>query len=249
MFDKNGKPVYKRKIRTREMTFTELRNWLINRKIIGKEATASVVGYRIPTQAESSIHALRIVDILPVVNDTVILPAEFTKITGSDFDIDKLFLSSIQYKVNREEGEDGKFHQNITDKFDEKDDSYYSNKLIRDYIALLLDLGNESKDLTKQRTSNILHRSIDNDTELLKKIIRDLESNIEAKHEEPYGFYSLSAQTESKDDYITGKIGIGPFALNNNNHILTMMYHVRFKHIESSIMSELGLENLDNRQG
>ena len=249
MFDKNGKPVYKRKIRTREMTFTELRNWLINRKIIGKEATASVVGYRIPTQAESSIHALRIVDILPVVNDTVILPAEFTKITGSDFDIDKLFLSSIQYKVNREEGEDGKFHQNITDKFDEKDDSYYSNKLIRDYIALLLDLGNESKDLTKQRTSNILHRSIDNDTELLKKIIRDLESNIKAKHEEPYGFYSLSAQTESKDDYITGKIGIGPFALNNNNHILTMMYHVRFKHIESSIMSELGLENLDNRQG
>lgn len=86
VLDKDGKPVYKRKIRTREMSFDETRNWLMNRGIIGPNATANIIGYRIPTQAESSIHALRCVDILPVVNDTVILPAEFTKITGSDFD-------------------------------------------------------------------------------------------------------------------------------------------------------------------
>jgi hypothetical protein len=108
--DKEGKPVYKRKIRMRDMSIDEARQWLINRGIIGENATANIIGYRIPTQAQSSIHALRIVDILPVVNDTIILPAEFTKITGSDFDIDKLFLSSIQYTVSREEGEDGKFH-------------------------------------------------------------------------------------------------------------------------------------------
>ena len=80
--DKEGKPVYKRKIRMREMSFDEARQWLIKRGIIGKGATANIIGYRIPTQAQSSIHALRIVDILPVVNDTIILPAEFTKITG-----------------------------------------------------------------------------------------------------------------------------------------------------------------------
>lgn len=85
MVDNNGNPIYKRRIRTREMTFEELRNWALKRNIIGKGATASIIGYRIPTQAESSIHALRIVDVLPVVNDTIILPAEFTKITGSDF--------------------------------------------------------------------------------------------------------------------------------------------------------------------
>jgi hypothetical protein len=27
------------------------------------------------------------------------LPAEFTKITGSDFDIDKLFLSALNYEI------------------------------------------------------------------------------------------------------------------------------------------------------
>ena len=232
-------------MRMREMTFDELRRWLINRNIIGPNATANIVAYRIPTQAESSIHALRCVDILPVVNDTVILPEEFTKITGSDFDIDKLFLSSIQYAVKRQKGEDDKFHQTVTDQFEQKSDSYYQNKLIRDYITLLLD--STSKQDKKQRSANFLHRSIDNDTKLLKSIVKDLYSSVNATIEEPYGFYSLSTQTAAKDDYITGKIGIGPFALNNNNHVLTMMYHVKFKHVESSIMSELGLEDLDNR--
>ena len=245
MTDKNGNPIYRRKMRMREMTFDELRNWLIKRGIIGPNAKANIIGYRIPTQAQSSIHALRCVDIVPAVNDTVILPAEFTKITGSDFDIDKLFLSSLRYKVNREQGEDGKYHQTITSEFKETEDAYYQNKIIKDYITLLLDW--KSNDEKISRTTNILHRSIDNDTELLKKIIEDIEAGMPDVEETPYSFYTLSTQTASKDDYITGKIGIGPFALNNNNHILTMLYHVKFKHIESSIMNELGLERLDGR--
>lgn len=243
--DKNGNPVYRRKMRTREMTFDELRNWLIKRGIIGPDATANIIGYRIPTQAQSSIHALRCVDIIPAVNDTVILPAEFTKITGSDFDIDKLFLSSLRYKVNREWGENGKYHQIITSDFKETDDAYYQNKLIRDYLTLLLDWRSEED--KRPRTANTLHRSIDNDTKLLKDIIKDIEEGQPTTEETPYGFYTLATQTASKDDYITGKIGIGPFALNNNNHILTMLYHVKFKHVDSSIMNELGLERLDGR--
>lgn len=82
---KDGKPIYKRKQRTRKMSFTEARSWLINRGLIGPNATANIMAYRVPTQAQSSIHALRCVDVIPVVNDTVILPEEFTKITGSDF--------------------------------------------------------------------------------------------------------------------------------------------------------------------
>ena len=82
-------------MRMREMTFDELRRWLINRNIIGPNAKANIVAYRIPTQAESSIHALRCVDILPVVNDTVILPEEFTKITGSDKHINVRTLKNL----------------------------------------------------------------------------------------------------------------------------------------------------------
>lgn len=52
--------------------------------IIGPNAKACFVGYRIPTQAQSSIHPLRCVDVLPVIQHNIILPKEFTKITGSD---------------------------------------------------------------------------------------------------------------------------------------------------------------------
>ena len=221
--DKYGNPVPKKKMR--DMTFDEARAWLIKKGIIGENAKANIVAYRIPTQAQSSIHALRCVDVLPVVRDTVILPQEFTKITGSDFDIDKLGLSMLNYDKH------GKSD------FEEGSEKYHQNQLIKDYITLLID----------PKSQHILHRPIDNDTDLLKGVLAEIEQS-SGTQEMPYGFYSLSTQTERKDDYITGKIGIGPFALNNNNHILTMLYGVKFKDFDGSIMTELGLNDLSGNR-
>lgn len=141
------------------------------------------------------------------------------------FDIDKLGLSWLNY------------NKKGTTEFEEGSVEYYQNQLLEGYLTLLTD-----KD-----TAQILHRSIDNDTKLLKDLIAELEEN-GGERETPYGFYSLSTQTERKNDYITGKIGIGPFALNNNNHILTMLYGVKFKDIPGSIMSELDLTDLSKRE-
>ena len=143
-------------------------------------------------------------------------------------DIDKLFLSSLQYKVTK----DG-----VTDQFEDGSKEYYQNQLIKDYLTLLLD----------PESMNYTHRSIDNDTKLLKDVLKDIEGSNQGREEKPYAFYTLATQTERKNDYITGKIGIGPFALNNNNHILTMMYNVRFKNIKGSIMSILDLTSLSRR--
>ena len=79
----------------RKMSFEEKRQWLIDHKIIGEDAEANTIGYRIPTQAQSSIHALRFVDVIPAVKSTIILPEEFTKITGSD----KKYQCSNQYNI------------------------------------------------------------------------------------------------------------------------------------------------------
>ena len=79
----------------KNLSFNEARQWLIDRNIIGGNAKANTIGYRIPTQAQSSIHALRFVDVVPAVKSTVILPTEFTKITGSD----KLYQCSNQYNI------------------------------------------------------------------------------------------------------------------------------------------------------
>lgn len=66
------------------LSFKEQRDFLIKHNIIGENAESNTIGYRIPTQAQSSIHALRFLDVVPAVKSTIILPQEFTKITGSD---------------------------------------------------------------------------------------------------------------------------------------------------------------------
>ena len=144
------------------------------------------------------------------------------------FDIDKLGLSTINWNVS---------NGIASDQFEDGSEKYYQNQLIKDFLTLLID----------KKSVNILHRSIDNDTKLLTDIIKELENGSLVK-EEPYGFYSLSTQTERKNDYITGKIGIGPFALNNNNHILTMLYDVRFKDKQGTLINSLGLTDLSSKE-
>lgn len=85
------------------MTFKQARKWLLDHNIIGQSADATGIGYRIPTQSIASISALRFVDVFPeIMGDTIMLPEGFTKLTGSDFDIDKLYVarySSIRMEV------------------------------------------------------------------------------------------------------------------------------------------------------
>lgn len=241
--DKDGNTIYKTKLEKRQLSFEEARQWLIDNGIIGEEAKANILAYRIPTQAQSSIHALRCVDVIPVVNDTVILPEEFTKITGSDFDIDKLFLSGLNYKTEGVENIYGYVEQRLVKESELTEEHQLQNKIIDMYLALLID----KKDNGGPRNVQILHRSIDNDTDLAKSVLKDIEGSGKSKTETPYSFYSLARQTASKNDYITGKVGIGPFALNNNNQILTMIYHISFRESQSSLLSTLGLSRLDKQ--
>ena len=68
-----------------KMTFTEARQWLIDNNVIGENSEPSAIGYRIPTQAQASIQALKFMDVLPeIMGDTIVLPEDFTKQTGSD---------------------------------------------------------------------------------------------------------------------------------------------------------------------
>lgn len=241
--DKDGNTIYKTKLEKRQLSFEEARQWLIDNGIIGEKAKANILAYRIPTQAQSSIHALRCVDVIPVVNDTVILPEEFTKITGSDFDIDKLFLSGLNYKTEGFENIYGYVEQRLVKESELTEEHRLQNKIIDMYLALLID----KKDNGGPRNVQILHRSIDNDTDLAKSVLKDIEGSGKSKTESPYSFYSLARQTASKNDYITGKVGIGPFALNNNNQILTMIYHISFRESQSSLLNTLGLSRLDKQ--
>lgn len=158
-------------------------------------------------------------------------------------DIDKLFLSGLNYKTEGVENIHGYVEQHLVKESELTEEHQLQNKIIDMYLALLID----KKDNGGPRNVQILHRSIDNDTDLAKSVLKDIEGSGKSKTETPYSFYSLARQTASKNDYITGKVGIGPFALNNNNQILTMIYHISFRESQSSLLSTLGLSRLDKQ--
>jgi len=143
----------------RPMSFEEIRQWLKKTNVIGKNAKASILSYRIPTQALASINALKCVDIIPVVRDTVILPKLFTTITGSDFDIDKLFISTVWYRMDKQD--DGSYMpQQIEDNDTEEG---LSNTVVNDYIDVLCSAAKTHPE--------IFYRSIDQDTKLADDVI------------------------------------------------------------------------------
>lgn len=204
----------------KNLSYNEARQWLLDHNIIGEGATSNTIGYRIPTQAQSSIHALRFVDVVPAVKSTIILPTEFTKITGSDFDIDHLYLA--RYNINKDGGYE----------FDPESAEGLQNSIIESILTILKD----------KKSLNILYKSIDNDTELVTRIADEIPEQGNTKSV-AYNFGTLHEQVTRKNDYITGKTGIGPFALNVTNHILTTLYGVKFK--ESSFTQVTGITGFD----
>ena len=70
-----------------------------------------------------------------------------------------------------------------------------------------------------KNSANTKWRPIDVDTELWKEVHKDLypttSTPVESMSQD-----TIVYQTNQKNNFVVGKIGIGPFALNNNNHIL-----------------------------
>lgn len=204
----------------KKMTFRQARQWLIDHDIIGQKATANSIGYRIPTQSIASISPLRFVDVFPeIMGDTIMLPEDFTKLTGSDFDIDKLYVARFSYN------EDGvKINHDIANSTEQVANAI-KNEMLDAYMKVLL---------TKDNT-NSLKLSIDNATENTKEVLKDIESNREVHHVQPFEVYTPSYQEARKAEYTGGKAGIGPFALNNAHHILTQLVGLK---MESNAFTE-----------
>ena len=183
-----------------KMTFKQARQWLLDHNIIGQNAKANAIGYRIPTQSIASISALRFVDVFPeIMGDTIMLPEGFTKLTGSDFDIDKLYVARYGYDTEGNIVRDGS-------------EAGTKNLMLKQYLRVLL---------TKDNTGS-LKLSIDNATQNVKTILADIEGS-SSTHPEPFEVYSPTYQEARKAEYTGGKAGIGPFALNNAHHILTQL--------------------------
>lgn len=220
-------------------TQDQRRDWLFENGVIGRDSKPFGIAYRIPTQGLSSSFSITVVDVLSNVDgDLVVLPAEITAQTGSDYDVDKMFIATLNY-------EDGKlidvppidnklplskkreFYKNLTEK-------QIQNKLLFDYLSIITDV----KSYAGSR------KSIDTIVDTLKHGFLD---KIEPKTSKyVLGMQELlpSFQSDRKLEFKTGKDGIGPFALSITN--LTLMQAVHLTMMYNDSLSEYGFLDLDS---
>lgn len=214
-------------------SFYNKRKWLIDNGIIGSRIVDGVeveskpygIGYRIPTQGLSSMFSFQVADIMPTtIGDTIIVPEEFTAMTGSDFDVDKLYLATYTYK-------DGKRVSS-----DEKSEQGYVNKLLDNYSLVLTDFTNIAE----------TRASIDTLTKILQKQILPIVQPKNTVEVNPMYELAPSFQLSRKTEYTGGKAGVAPFALNSTNHALTQFTHLC---INYSNANRYNLDQLDQVYG
>lgn len=202
--------------------YITMRNWLIEHNVIGNNSKPYGIGYRIPTQGLSSTFSFIVADVLPAqTGDTIVVPDEFTAMTGSDFDIDKLYIATYSYDPETNERYTW---NNDAKSYTEQTEGALINKLLDSYTLIISD----KKTLAETRAS------IDTLTGILKKEILPLVQTTELKEAEPMYELMPSFQESRKTEYTSGKAGIAPFALNSTNHCLTQATHLRMKFSEGA---------------
>ena len=241
-------------------TFSEAKKWLIDHGIIGPNSKAIAMGYRIPAQGQASTAALKVVDLYPEqIGDTITLPDEFTSLTGSDFDIDKLFVARYNYDKN---GNRIKFEtkEDYTNRLREAglDDETIVRKVYKRYNGKT-DFEANSKeanenmllDMYMSVISNPLNfaearQPLDTVTDYLKDTILKEVDTITGQGKRTSKsqlYYATPAfQSRTKAELNGGKFGIGPFALANAHQVLTQLVKLRFK--PNKILRDYGISNL-----
>ena len=198
----------------RKQGYTAVRQWLLDKNIIGQNAKPFALGYRIPTQGLSSTASLKVTDVLPEsMGDVIVVPNDFTAMTGSDFDIDKLYIVTGYYD------EEGNYLECNWDDLENNSEQQLVNGLIDMYRIAISD--DTNIDQTKA--------PLDNLTEKVKSNILPLVMGKNKNEAKPMYELLPSYQLFKKFEYTGGKDGIAPFALASTNHALTQALNLRME--------------------
>ena len=188
--------------------------------IISKEIQENIIGYRIPNQGLSSNDALQIVGILPEENgDTIVAYTGITKKTGSDFDIDKMYIMMANYEL----AEDGRLKY---EKYDPSKKNYeqskgaLQNRLIELYKSVL----------THPKVIKNVMKPVD--IEFIKDDINDLVPN---NTNGPLFHFNAYNDTVLRYEFINGKAGVGQEAnalvdINRLGKISLNKYYIGWGH-------------------
>ena len=241
-------------------TFSEAKKWLIDNGIVGPNSKAIAMGYRIPAQGQASTAALKVVDLYPEqIGDTITLPDEFTSLTGSDFDIDKLFVARYNYDKNgnrikfetkedytnrlRESGlDDETIVRKVYERYNGKTDFEANSKEANENMLLDMYISVISNPLNFAEARQPLDTVTDYLKDTILKEVDTITGQGKRTSKSQLYYATPAFQSRTKAELNGGKFGIGPFALANAHQVLTQLVKLRFK--PNKILRDYGISNL-----
>lgn len=241
-------------------TFSEAKKWLIDHDIVGPNSKALAMGYRIPAQGQASTAALKVVDLYPEqIGDTITLPDEFTSLTGSDFDIDKLFIARYNYDKNgnrikfetkedytnrlREVGlDDETIVRRVYERYNGKTDFEANSKEANENMLLDMYISVISNPLNFAEARQPLDTVTDYLKDTILKEVDTITGQGKRTSKSQLYYATPAFQSRTKAELNGGKFGIGPFALANAHQVLTQLVKLRFK--PNKILRDYGISNL-----
>lgn len=241
-------------------TFSEAKKWLIDHDIVGPNSKALAMGYRIPAQGQASTAALKVVDLYPEqIGDTITLPDEFTSLTGSDFDIDKLFVARYNYDKNgnkikfetkedytnrlREAGlDDETIVRKVYERYNGKTDFEANSKEANENMLLDMYISVISNPLNFAEARQPLDTVTDYLRYTILKEVDTITGQGKRTSKSQLYYATPTFQSRTKAELNGGKFGIGPFALANAHQVLTQLVKLRFK--PNKILRDYGISNL-----
>ena len=241
-------------------TFSEAKKWLIDRGIVGPNSKALAMGYRIPAQGQASTAALKVVDLYPEqIGDTITLPDEFTSLTGSDFDIDKLFVARYNYDKNgnrikfetkedytnrlREAGlDDETIVRKVYERYNGKTDFEANSKEANENMLLDMYISVISNPLNFAEARQPLDTVTDYLKDTILKEVDTITGQGKRTSKSQLYYATPTFQSRTKAELNGGKFGIGPFALANAHQVLTQLVKLRFK--PNKILRDYDISNL-----
>lgn len=196
--------------------------------IIDRKILENIIGYRIPNQGLSSNDALEIVGILPEeTGDTVVAYTGITTKTGSDYDIDKMYLMFPAYKL-----EGNKLvYQNYDNSKSESEQTKEAlqNRLIELYKSVLL-----NENVIGEVMTPVDFDYIKNDIRSIAKVVSTTNlstfnqlKDIDVKYSFLAGKAGVGQQANSLMDYVLGSLAnlsITNFEVPKSNNKLDQEY-------------------------
>lgn len=211
-------------------SFKEQRSFILNNKDI-----LMSLAYRVPTQGQNSTLPIKIVDVFePQRGDIIMFPADITALTGSDFDIDKMFLA--RYNIEVVNGKARRISYDINNLQDNTNEQL-QNLLLDMYFSVLTSMDHRVDTVTPLDVTTNPLRDIKGKLDSAKGLSDDSRKYI------PGWWLNPVFQAEQRSKNASSSLGIGPMALNNVFRFFLQMSGLNMR--DDAYLNKLGLSLFD----